>query len=98
MGKRFVLNRRALLRGALAVVGAARGRPTLAMLFGSGREAAAAPAEPRYLAWFFGNGVLPTWDPPTQGHGWTSDLTRPLDLDPAVKQYVSILTGFDNRC
>jgi hypothetical protein len=96
MSKRFVLDRRTVLRGMLAGAGVAVGLPTLEAMFASDRAAYAAGAKVRYLSWFFGNGVLPDeWDPTMDGPGWTSPLTQALDLDPEVKKYVSILTGFN---
>lgn len=98
MSKRFILDRRTMLRGMLAGAGVAVGLPTLEAMFASDRAAYAAGAQVRYLAWFFGNGVIPNeWDPTTTGPGWTSPLTANLDLDPEVKKYVSILTGFNSR-
>ena len=98
MGKKFVLDRRTMLRGMLAGAGVAVGLPALEAMYATDREAYAAPGALRFLVWFFGNGVLPyEWDPTMTGPGWTSPQTAPLDLDPAVKEYVSILTGFNNK-
>lgn len=96
--KKFVLSRRAMLRGMMGGVGAAVGLPTLEAMLGPNGEAQAGTQPLRFLMWFWGNGVLPyRWDPAAQGAGWTSEETAPLDLDPEVKKYVSILTGFNSK-
>jgi hypothetical protein len=98
MSKRFVLSRRTVLRGMAAGVAAAVALPTLEAMVGPSGEALAGTAPLRYLVWFFGNGVVPwRWNPATQGAGWTSEETAPLDADPEVKKYISILTGFNSR-
>jgi hypothetical protein len=92
------LSRRTLLRGA----GAAIALPTLeAMLASSGTALAnGTPLPKRYLAWFFGNGVLRSnWTPSATGSGWQltdelsalTDTTRGFD----VKPYVSVVSGYD---
>jgi len=98
MSKKFVLNRRMMLRGMAGGVAAAIGLPTLEAMLGPNGEALAGTTPLRFLMWFWGNGMIPyRWDPATEGETWTSEETAPLDADPAVKKYVSILSGFNSR-
>ncbi len=90
--KRFVLGRRALLKGA----GAAVALPVLeAMLNGNGTAfAQGQPFPRRFVTWFFGNGViLPRWRPTGTGAGYQlSEELAPLE---PVKDYVNVVTGHD---
>ena len=48
------------------------------------------------MAWFFGNGVrLDRWVPSSEGTGW--ELTEELAPLENVKDYCSILSGFNNK-
>jgi hypothetical protein len=94
MSRRFVLSRRAVLRGAVAGGVATMGLPLLdCMLDGHGEALAGGDALPtRFGLWFWGNGVRPErWVPSTQGANWTpSEGLAPLsDLVP----YVSVISG-----
>lgn len=89
--KRFVLNRRTLLKG----LGAAVALPTLeAMLNSSGTALANGEALPKRLVmWFFGNGViLPKWVPTQTGGTWT--LSEELAPLANVKDYVNVISGY----
>lgn len=89
--KKFVLNRRTLLKG----LGAAVALPTLeAMLNTSGTALANGTALPkRLVVWFFGNGViLPKWVPTQTGGTWAlSEELAPLGN---VKDYVNVVSGY----
>ena len=82
MTKKY-LNRRLVLRGALAT-GAAMALPLPileGMLNSHGTAYAAGEALPkRFVIWFFGNGILPgRWNPTTTGSDWQlSDQLAPL--------------------
>lgn len=96
--KPFRLNRRAMLRGVLAGAPLALGLPMLeAMLNPNGTAFAdGTPLPRRFVNWFFGNGViLPRWTPSAEGAGW--GLTEELSPLEDVKDYVSVLSGFDNK-
>jgi hypothetical protein len=101
---RWALNRRAMLRGMMGGVGVAVGLPILeSMLNSHGTALAGGGTIPvRMITWFFGNGVnKKRWVPgglttPIQGADYPiSEALVPLT---AVKDYVSIPTGFANRC
>lgn len=98
MGTKY-LNRRTMLRGMLAGVGVAVALPTLeAMLNTNGDAFANGSGIPqRFMTWFFGNGViLPKFVPAAEGANYPlSEQLMPL---ANVKDYVSVLTGFDNKC
>jgi hypothetical protein len=98
MGSKY-LNRRMMLRGMLAGVGAAIALPTLeAMLNSNGEAFADGTAIPkRFMTWFFGNGVILKRFVPT-GEGASYVLSEQLEPLKNVKDYVSVLTGFNNRC
>jgi hypothetical protein len=73
--------------------------PTLeAMLDSSGtRLASGAPLPQRFMTYFFGNGVrLDRWVPSAQGPDYP--LSEELAPIANVKDYCSVLSGFDNRC
>ena len=92
------LARRTLLKG----FGAALALPALeAMLNSHGTAFAQGVAFPkRYVAWFFGNGVLQNkWNPATTGPNWAlPPLLMPL-VDAArgvdVRSYVSVVSGYN---
>jgi hypothetical protein len=95
--KRSALNRRTLLRGAIAggVVGLAL-PPLEAMFNANGNAYADGTAIPRrMLTWVFGNGCrLAQWVPSDQGANFT--LSEELAPLANVKDYLSVLTGFRN--
>ena len=91
------MSRRTALRGLLGGAAAVVALPTLeAMLNSSGTALADGGAIPRRLVtWFFGNGVrLNRWVP--QGYGANYPLSDELLPLANVKEYVSVLSGFDN--
>jgi hypothetical protein len=96
--RKFVLDRRTMLRGVLGSAAVALALPPLeAMLDSHGTAFASGETLPvRFMSWFFGNGVrLEQWTPGSQGAGWelTDELAPLLD----VKDYCNILSGFDNK-
>lgn len=97
---RFVLNRRAALRGILAG-GAATvvGLPMLEAMLNSHGTALADgnPIPQRFVTYFFGNGfILPRFVPATTGANYPlSEQLMPL---APVQEYCNVITGMDNRC
>lgn len=98
--------RRAILRGLVGGALAAVGLPTLeAMLSSHGTALADGnPLPVRLITWCFGNGVvLNRWVPggirtPVTGPGYpVSNELKPF-FDAGVGDYVSICSGFDNKC
>jgi hypothetical protein len=102
--KRFVLNRRRMLRGLVGGAMASVGLPLLdAMLNDSGTALANGnPIPVRLITWCFGNGVvLNRWVP----GGIRTPVTGPnypvsAELQPlaGVIDYVSVASGFENKC
>ena len=94
----FKLARRTLLKG----MGASLALPALeAMLNSHGTAFAQGVAFPkRYVAWFFGNGVLQSqWNPAATGPNWAlTPLLQPL-VDASrgvdVRSYVSVVSGYN---
>lgn len=92
------LARRTLLKG----LGASLALPTLEAMLNSHGTAYAqgVPFPRRYVAWFFGNGVLQNkWTPTTTGAGWAlTPLLQPL-VNAArgvdVRSYVSVVSGYN---
>ena len=87
-----------MLRGMLGGAAVALALPPLeAMLDSHGKAFADGQALPvRFMTWFFGNGViLPRYTPSTQGTDW--ELTEELAPLENVRDYCSILSGFDNK-
>lgn len=103
--KRFALSRRTMLRGAIGGTSVALGLPLLdAMLNNNGTAlAAGGPLPVRFVTWFFGNGVALVdvtnpgaglrWTPPDEGENYT--LSAQLMPLAGVREYCSVLTGFD---
>jgi len=96
---RHVLPRRTLLRGFLAG-GAAVALPLPrlgGMLNGNGTAYADdAPLHPRFMTWFFGNGIhLPAWVPPATGKGDAWALSPSLSPLAELKSWLTVLTGYD---
>lgn len=95
---RLILNRRTMLRGMLGGAAAAIALPTLeAMLDTQGVAYADGTGLPRRLAtWFFGNGArLNRWVP--QGEGPNYPLSDELAPLANVKEYINVMSGFDNK-
>lgn len=94
---RAIIPRRTLLRGMLGGTAIAVALPRLAgMLNGNGTaHADGTPLRPRFLTWFFGNGVEPaTWVPAAAGQGdaWApSPSLQPL---AEFKPWLSVLSGY----
>lgn len=99
------LHRRTMLRGMLGGTAVALALPPLeAMLNGNGDAyAGGEPLPRRFVTWFFGNGVAMVdtnnfnaglrFAPSTQGPDY--ELTPQLEPLANVKQYCSVLSGFD---
>lgn len=99
MNKKHQLSRRHLLRGAASGVGVALALPLLEAMVGPNGDALAdgQPLPLRFMTWFFGNGVrLEHFVPVDEG----PDYTLSAELAPLApfKNYVSVLTGFNNHC
>ncbi|MBM4358356.1 MAG: DUF1552 domain-containing protein [Deltaproteobacteria bacterium] len=93
------LHRRVLLRGAIGGIGAALSLPLLEVMLDGNGEALAdgEPLPVRFLSYFFGNGVrLDQFVPPTEGPDYP--LTAELVPFGSVKEYVTVLTGFNSHC
>jgi len=93
------LHRRSLLRGAVGGIGATLALPLLdAMLNGHGEALAdGEPLPVRFISFFFGNGVrLDQFVPPIDGPMYP--LTAELEPFGAVKDYLTVLTGFNSHC
>ena len=92
----FKLARRTLLKG----LGACLALPALEAMLNSHGTAFAqgVPFPKRYVAWFFGNGVLQSqWNPAATGPNWAlTPLLAPL-IDASrgvdVRSYVSVVSG-----
>jgi hypothetical protein len=102
--KHNFINRRTMLRGLVGGAIASVGLPTLeAMLNGNGTALAEGPPIPvRFITWFFGNGVvLNRWVPGgirTPVTGANYPLSSALAPFANVKEYVSVASGFHNKC
>jgi hypothetical protein len=97
MGK-FVLSRRTMLRGVLGSAAVALALPPLEAMLNAHGEAFAdgSPLPRRFVTWFFGNGVrLDRFTPKMQGAGY--ELTEELAPLANVKEYCSVLSGFNNK-
>jgi hypothetical protein len=95
---KFTLSRRAMLRGVVSGIAVAFALPPLeAMLNPHGTSLAnGSPLPVRFMTWFFGNGVrLDRWTPKTLGSDY--ELTEELAPLASVKDYCSILSGFNNK-
>lgn len=93
------LSRRSVLRGLAGGAAVSVALPPLeAMMNANGTAYANGDALPlRFISFFWGNGVvLDRFEPTTTGPGW--ELTEELAPLAAVKDYVSVLTGLQNRC
>jgi hypothetical protein len=97
MGKR-ALSRRTMLRGILGGAAVAMALPPLeAMLNPHGTAFAnGSPLPKRFMTWFIGNGIiLDRFTPSAQGSAY--ELTEELAPLANVKEYCSVLSGFDNK-
>lgn len=97
--RKFQLSRRTVLRGLAAGAAVSVALPPLeAMMNANGTAYANGEGLPlRFISFFWGNGViLDRFEPSVTGPGW--ELTEELAPFAAVKDYVSVLTGIQNRC
>ena len=102
--KRTQMHRRTVLRGLVGGAIATVGLPTLEAMLNSNGTAFAdgSPIPVRMILWCFGNGViLNRWVPggirtPVVGPGYP--LPQELTAFANVKDYLSICSGFDNKC
>jgi hypothetical protein len=95
----LALPRRTLIRGAIGGIGATVALPLLEAMLDEHGEALAdgEPLPQRFMTFFFGNGVkLSQFVPAGQGKGYP--LSPELAPLAKVKDYVSVLTGFNNHC
>lgn len=96
------LNRRTVLRGALAT-GAAVAIPLPlldAMLNTNGTALAqtGAALSPLFATWFFGNGTLPgRWKPSSTGAGSAWTISPQLEPLAELKSYLTVITGLENK-
>jgi Protein of unknown function (DUF1552) len=94
------LSRRALLRGMAGGALVSVALPPLEAMLDRHGEALSGgdPLPIRFATFFFGNGVLlDEWVPAAQGPDWqATPQLQPL-VDHEVKEYCSVLTGFENR-
>jgi hypothetical protein len=96
------LNRRTMLRGALAA-GAAVAVPLPlleAMLDANGTALAQtnSPLLPLYVTWFFGNGTLPgRWKPAITGAGGEWALSPQLQPLAEVKSHLTVVSGLEGK-
>ncbi len=97
--RNFKLSRRSVLRGLAGGAAVSVALPPLeAMMNANGTALANGEGLPlRFVSFFWGNGVvLDRFEPSITGPGW--ELTEELAPFAAVKNYVSVLTGIQNRC
>ncbi len=97
--RKFKLSRRTVLRGLAGGAAVSVALPPLeAMMNAHGTAYANGDGLPlRFISFFWGNGViLDRFEPQTTGPGW--ELTEQLAPFASVKEYVSVLTGIQNRC
>lgn len=96
--KKHALSRRTLLRGLIGSAAVAVALPPLEAMLNTHGTALAdgTPLPRRFMTWFFGNGVrLDRWTPSSQGTDY--ELTEELAPLASVKEYLSVLSGFNNR-
>ncbi len=93
------LSRRTVLRGVLAGASVSVGLPLLELMLDRHGEALAdgEPLPVRFISWFFGNGVTLARFVPA-GEGPDYPLSEELAPFANVKEYLSVLTGFNNHC
>src|SRR5688572_28165302 len=96
---RFAIRRRTVLRGKLTGgLGVALALPRLgAMLNGNGTAYAdGTPIKPRFLSWFFGNGIEPAnWVPAATGTGDAWTLSHSLQPLLEYKPWLSVISGLE---
>lgn len=99
MSRRFVLSRRAVLRGSLGVGVASVGLPLLEAMLNSNGDALAggAPLPKHFITYFIGNGFrLDRFEPTSTGP--TYSLSEELAPFVDVQEYVKVVTGLQNWC
>jgi hypothetical protein len=92
------IHRRTLLRGALGGAAVAVALPPLEAMLDAHGEAYAGgdPLPTRFVSWMAGNGVLlDRFEPETVGDDW--ELSPQLAPLEAVKDYINVCTGFQNK-
>ncbi len=96
---RFKLHRRTVLRGAAGGLSAAVALPLLEAMLDDTGEALAdgAPLPVRFVTWAFGNGVRLDRFVPAASYPSPWQLSDELAPLAEVKDYVTVLTGFNNR-
>jgi hypothetical protein len=95
---RPLLQRRTVLRGAIGGMSAMLALPLLEIMLDDHGEALAdgSGLPQRFMTWFFGNGVrLDQFVPSAEGAAYP--LSEELAPLANVRDYVSVLTGFDNQ-
>ena len=93
--KRFVVDRRALMKGFLGGSLVTVGLPPLEIFLGTSRRAHASSGFPkRFGLFFWGNGNIPErWVPPTQGENY--ELSEQLSALEPLKSDVTVVTGMN---
>lgn len=97
--RKFKLSRRTVLRGLAGGAAVSVALPPLeAMMNANGTAFANGEDFPlRFISFFWGNGIINSrFEPSITGPGW--ELTEQLAPFAPVKDYVSVLTGIQNRC
>lgn len=93
------LSRRTMLRGIVGGSTVAVGLPILeAMVNGNGTALASGAGLPvRFMTYYWADGInIELWEPAVTGAAW--QLSPALASLAPVKDYVSVLTGLQNRC
>jgi hypothetical protein len=96
------LSRRTFLRGSLAGLGVSLGLPLLESMVDANATALAQGGElpKRFGSFYWGGGILHSaWVPSSTGAGFDlpSSLRPFEDVDPALRGYLTLLTGFNHR-
>lgn len=97
--RKFKLSRRTVLRGLAGGAAVSVALPPLEAMMNDNGTALANGEDlaRRFISFFWGNGVvLDRFEPAVTGPDW--ELTSELAPFSPVKDYVSVLTGIQNRC
>lgn len=100
MSSRFSLSRRQLLRGALGAATVRVALPALGvMMNSSGTAWADGTSFPlRFGTFYWGGGVHhPSWVPQQTGAAWTAPYSLTPLATPALKPYVTLVSGFNHQ-